>query len=91
MRLKYIKQCIKNKHSITGNKTLKNNYQINITEEYRSIIANRKFKLAIKDSIKDISIPSDLQKTIYRKAKKQGLSKQQITKIGCLKLLQMLK
>lgn len=90
MQLKYIKQCIKNKHA-KSNKQNKNNYQINITEEYRNIIANRKFKLALRDSIKDINITEELQKTIYRKAKKAGLNKQQINKIGCLKLLQILK
>lgn len=90
MQLKYIKQCIKNKHA-KGNKQNKNNYQINITAEYRNIVANRKFQLSVRDSIKNINIPEELQKTIYRKAKKQGLSKQQINKIGCLKLLQILK
>lgn len=91
MQLKHIKQCIKNKHSKNGNKSLRNNFQINITAEYRNIIANRKFKLAVRDSIKDLNITQDLQKTIYRKAKKAGLSKQQIEKIGYLKLLQLLK
>lgn len=91
MQIKYIKESIKNKHANSGNKTLRNNYQIGVTNEYKNIIANRKFKLFIRDSIKDLNITPDLQKTIYRKAKKAGLSKQQIQKIGCLKLLQLLK
>lgn len=91
MQLKHIKECIKNKHSKQGNKALRNNYQIGVTNEYRNIIANRKFKLFIRESIKDINITPELQKTIYRKARKKGYTKKDIEKIGCLKLLQILK
>lgn len=91
MRIKYIKEIIKNKHANNGNKALRNNYQIGVTAEYKNIIANRKFQLAVRDSIKDIVITQDLQKTIYRKARKKGYTKKDIEKIGCLKLLQLLK
>lgn len=91
MQLKHIKEIIKNKHANSGNKSLRNNYQIGITNEYKNIIANRKFKLFIRDSIKDLNITPELQKTIYRKARKKGYTKKDIEKIGCLKLLQLLK
>lgn len=91
MQLKHIKEIIKNKHANNGNKALRNNYQIGITNEYRNIIANRKFKLFVRDSIKDLNITPELQKTIYRKARKKGYTKKDIEKIGCLKLLQLLK
>ena len=91
MRLKYIKESIKNKHSKQGNKSLRNNYAINVTNQYKNIVANIKFQLFIKDSIKDLNIDKDLQKTIYRKARKKGYTKKQIESIGCLKLLQILK
>lgn len=89
MQLKHIKEIIKNKNSKGGSN--KNNYKIGITAEYKNIIANRKFKLALRDSIKDITVNKDLLKTVYRKAKKAGYTKQQINKIGCLKLIQLLK
>ena len=91
MLLKHIKESIKQKHSNNGDKSLKNNYCINVTNEYRNIVANRKFKLAIRDSLKDYNITKDLQKTLLRKWIKQGGCKESFYALGSLKVLSLLK
>ena len=91
MQLKHIKQSIKNKHSNNGNKQLRNNYAINVTSEYKNIIANRKFKLEIRDSLKDISVNKELQKTLLRRWIKKGNTKEMFYRLGALKVLQLLK
>ena len=91
MQLKHIKQSIKNKHSCNGSKSLRNSYRINVTNSYRQVIANRKFKLAIRDSKKDLIITQDLKDIILEKWTKQGFNKSDITKIGILKAMQILK
>lgn len=88
MQLKYIKESIKQKHACNGSKNLRNNYTINIPASYKNLIANRKFKLAIDESLKDINIDKALSKKIYRLAKKKGIN----TKgVGIVKLLQLVK
>lgn len=91
MLLKHIKESIKQKHSNNGDKNLRNNYCINTTNEYRNIVANRKFKLAIRDSLKDYNITKDLQKTLLRKWIKQGGCKKSFYALGSLKVLSLLK
>lgn len=91
MQLKHIKESIKNKHSNNGNKALRNPYRINVTNSYRQVIANRKFKLAIRDSKKDLAITPELKDIIIDKWTKQGFNKSDITKIGILKAVQILK
>lgn len=91
MQLKYIKQAIKNNHSCKGSKNTRNNYQINVTNKDRYKKACDNFKESFDKSLKDIAINSKLEKFIYKKAIKAGLSKQQINKIGTLKLIQLLK
>ena len=91
MQLKHIKQAIKNKHSNNGNKNLRNPYRINVTNSYRQVIANRKFKLALRDSKKDLVITQEIKDIILEKWIKQGFKKSDITKIGILKALEILK
>lgn len=91
MQLKHIKQSIKNRHSHNGNKTARNNYRIVVTSEYKNTIANRKFKLEVRDSLKDITITQELQKTLLRKWIKKGNTKESFYKLGALKVLQLLK
>lgn len=91
MQLKYIKESIKQKHANNGDKSLKNSYRINVTNSYRQVIANRKFKLAIRDSKKDLLITPELKDIILDKWTKQGFKKSDITKIGILKALEVLK
>ena len=64
MLIKHIKQSIKNKHANNGNKNLRNNYRIGVTNQYRNIIANRKFKLEVRDSKKDLLITDDIKDKI---------------------------
>lgn len=91
MRLKHIKESIKNKHACNGNKNLRNPYRINVTNSYRQVIANRKFKLAVRDSKKDLAITPEIKDIILDKWTKQGFKKSDITKIGILKALEILK
>lgn len=91
MQLKHIKESIKQKHSNNGNKSSKNSYRINVTNSYRQVIANRKFKLSIRDSKKDLVITQDIKDIILDKWTKQGFKKSDITKIGILKAMQILK
>ena len=91
MQLKHIKESIKQKHSNNGNKSLRNPYRINVTNSYRQVVANRKFKLAIRDSKKDVAITPELKDIILEKWTKQGFKKSDISKIGILKALEILK
>lgn len=91
MLLKYIKESIKQKHSNNGNKSLKNNYTINVTNKDRNRWANRKYQLEVRDSLKDRQVNQDLLKTVYKQAKKQGLTRQQVNKIGVLKTMALLR
>lgn len=91
MKLKHIKESIKNKHACNGNKNLRNSYRINVTNSYRQVIANRKFKLSIRDSKKDLVITQELKDIILDKWTKQGFKKSDISKIGILKALEILK
>ena len=91
MQLKHIKESIKQKHSNNGNKSLRNPYRINVTNSYRQVIANRKFKLAVRDSKKDLVITPELKDIIIDKWTKQGFKKSDITKIGILKALALLR
>lgn len=91
MQLKHIKESIKNKHACNGNKNLRNPYRINVTNSYRQVIANRKFKLALRDSKKDLVITQELKDIILEKWTKQGFKKSDISKIGILKALEILK
>ena len=91
MLLKHIKESIKQKHSNNGNKSLRNNYTINTTNKDRNRWANRKYLLEVRDSLKDRQINPELLKTIYKQAKKKGLTRQQVNTFGVLKTLQYLK
>lgn len=91
MQLKHIKESIKQKHSNNGNKNLRNSYRINVTNQYRQVVANRKFKLSVRDSLKDLSITQEVKDIILDKWTKQGFKKSDITKIGILKALEILK
>ena len=91
VKLKQLKQAIKNKHSNNGNKNNRNNYKINVTNQYRQVIANRKFKLSVRDSLKDITITPDLRDIIIDKMIAKGFKKSDITKIGILKALEIVK
>lgn len=91
MLLKHIKESIKQHHSNNGNKSLRNNYNINVTNKDRNRWANRKYQLEIRDSVKDRQINPELLKTIYKQAKRQGLTRQQVNKIGVLKTMTLLK
>lgn len=91
MLLKHIKESIKQKHSNNGNKSLRNNYTIGVTNKDRNRWANRKYLLEVRDSLKDRQVNPELLKTIYKRAKKQGLTRQQVNKIGVLKVISILK
>lgn len=91
MLLKHIKESIKQKHSNNGNKSLRNNYTIGVTNKDRNRWANRKYQLEVRDSVKDRQVSPELLKTIYKRAKKQGLTRQQVNTFGVLKTLQYLK
>lgn len=91
MQLKHIKESIKQKHSNNGNKSLRNSYRINVTNQYRQVVANRKFKLSVRDSLKDLSITPEIKDIILDKWTKQGFKKSDISKIGILKAMQILK
>lgn len=90
MLLKHIKESIKQKHSNNGNKSLRNSYTINVTNKDRNRWANRKYLLEVRDSLKDRQVSPELLKTIYKQAKKQGLTRQQVNKIGVLKTLTLI-
>jgi hypothetical protein len=91
MLIKHIKQSIKNRHSNNGNKNLRNNYRIGVTNQHRNIIANRKFKLEVRDSKKDLLITDDIKDIILDEWIKQGFNKSDISKIGIIKAMQILK
>ena len=91
VKIKQIKQAIKNKHDCNGNKNSRNNYRINVTNQYRQVIANRKFKLSVRDSLKDITITQELRDIIINKMIAKGFKKSDITKIGILKALEIVK
>ena len=91
MLIKHIKQSIKNKHSNNGNKNLRNNYRIGVTNQYRNIIANRKLKLELRDSKKDLLITDDIKDIILNKWIEKGYNKKDISKIGIFKALEILK
>ena len=91
MQLKHIKESIKQKHSNNGNKSLRNPYRINVTNSYRQVIANRKFKLSIRDSKKDLVITPEIKDIIINKWTKQGFKKSDISKIGIFKALALLR
>lgn len=91
MLLKHIKESIKQKHSNNGNKSLRNSYVIGVTNKDRNRWANRKYKLEVRDSLKDRQVNPELLKTIYKQAKRQGLTRQQVNKIGVLKVVSLLK
>ena len=91
MLLKHIKESIKQQHSNNGNKSLRNSYTINVTNKDRNRWANRKYQLEVRDSLKDRQVSSELLKTIYKQAKKQGLTRQQVNKIGVLKTMALIK
>lgn len=88
MQLKHIKESIKNRQACNG--SIKNSYRIGVTMKDRNKVANRKFKLELRDSLKDIAIDKSLLKTIRKQALKQGIRKDVINTIGTTKLLQML-
>ena len=91
MLLKHIKESIKQHHSNNGNKSLRNNYTIGVTNKDRNRWANRKYQLEVRDSMKDRQVNPELLKTIYKRAKKQGLTRQQVNKIGVLKTMTLLR
>lgn len=91
VKVKQLKQAIKNKHDCNGNKNNRNNYRINVTNQYRQVIANRKFKLSVRDSLKDITITPDLRDIIINKMIAKGFKKSDISKIGILKALEIVK
>ena len=91
MKIKHIKQSIQQKHSNNGNKSLRNNYRINTTNQYRNIIAKRKFNLDIRDSLKDLSISLEVRDMIIKEWTARGYKKSDLTKIGILKALEILK
>lgn len=91
MLLKHIKESIKQHHSNNGNKSLRNSYVIGVTNKDRNRWANRKYKLEVRDSLKDRQVNPELLKTIYKQAKRQGLTRQQVNKIGVLKVVSLLK
>jgi hypothetical protein len=91
MLIKHIKQSIKNRHANNGNKNLRNNYRIGVTNQHRNIIANRKFKLEVRDSKKDLSIPLEVRDIIIKEWTARGYKKTDLTRIGILKALEILK
>lgn len=91
MLLKHIKESIKQKHSNNGNKSLRNNYRILTTLEDRNRYANRKYKLSLKEQLKDVSVNKELLTAVYKQAKKQGLTRKQVQQIGVLKTITLLK
>lgn len=91
MQLKHIKESIKQKHSCNGNKNTRNNYAINITNQYKQVIANRKYKLTVRDSLKDLIITQEIKDIILEKWIEKGYNKKDISKIGIFKALEILK
>ena len=91
MLIKYIKENIKQKYSCNGNKSLRNNYCINVTNSYRQAVANRKFNLSLQESLKDRVITQEIKDIIIKEWIKRGYKKTDITKIGILKALEILK
>ena len=91
MQIKHIKEYIKQKHSNNGNKNARNNYRIITTNQYRQVIANRKYKLTVRDSLKDLTITQDIKDIILEKWTAKGFNKKDISKIGILKALEILK
>lgn len=85
---KYILQSVKDSlHKSTGHN--KNNYCINVTNQYRTLIGNRKFKLSVKDNNNGLS--SDTRNFIRREWKKAGFTSTQLKTVGIVKALQILK
>ena len=91
MQIKHIKESIKQKHSNNGNKNARNSYRIITTNQYRQVIANRKHKLSVRDSLKDLAITQDIKDIILSKWIEKGYNKKDISKIGIFKALEILK
>lgn len=87
MQHKHILQSVKNRlHKSTGHN--KNSYQINVTNQYRTLIGNRKFKLSVRDNNNGLS--ADIRDLVRREWKKQGFTSQQLKAVGIVKALQIL-
>ena len=84
---KYILQSVRDRqHKSNGHN--KNNYCINVTNQYRSLIGNRKFKLSVRDNNNGLS--ADIRDLIRREWKKAGFTTAQLKSVGIVKALQML-
>jgi len=84
---KYILQSVKNRlHKSTGHN--KNSYQINVTNQYRTLIGNRKFKLSIRDNNNGLN--ADIRDLIRREWKKAGFTPAQLKAVGIVKAMQVL-
>lgn len=85
---KYIKQAVKERlHKSTGHN--KNAHQIIVTNQYRTLVGNRKFKLSIRDNNNGLN--ADIRNLIRREWKKAGFTTAQLKAVGIVKALQMLK
>lgn len=90
MQLKHIKESIKQKHSNSGNKTLRSANRILVTNKDRERYAKRKFNLQIRDGLSGGGIDNTIKKTIKRQWIKQGGTIEQLHKVGYKKALAML-
>lgn len=85
---KYILQSVKDGlYKSTGHN--KNNYCINVTNQYRTLIGNRKFKLSVRDNNNGLN--ADTRNLIRREWKKAGFTTAQLKSVGIVKALQILK
>lgn len=87
MKLTHIKQSVINK-THKGNGNNKNNYRINVTNKYRTIIGNRKFKLSIKEN--NYGINKDLLEHIKKVWTNKGYTIKQLNTIGIKKAMEVL-
>lgn len=88
MKLTHIKQAVINK-THKGNSNNKNHYRINVTNQYRTIVGNRKFKLSIKEN--NYGIDKDLLEHIKNLWTKKGYTIKDFNKIGIKKVMEVLK
>lgn len=87
MKLTHIKQAVINK-THKGSNSGKNNYRINVTNQYRTIVGNRKFKLSIKDN--NYGINETLLNHVKQVWTSKGYSIKQFNKIGIKKVMEVL-
>ena len=87
MKVTHIKEFVKNR-AHKGNLNSRTHYRINLTEQHKTIIANRKHKLSIRDN--NNGIDKDTRDFIINKWCNAGYTLKDFYSVGVVKALQIL-